>query len=133
MKKENKQGFTILEIMITIVILSVIVAFTIPSFTKSIRRSQLRAARLNLISIHASQRIYKAKKANYYDFNGSETLASTNTIFDLNNNDDVHTYIFTGDLTSFTIIARPADSAYDLTITEAAVTSGNPACTGTCP
>ena len=131
--KSNQKALTITEIMVSVIILSVIAAFAIPNFVKSIRKNHIRTANFNLIALHSAQQAYRARHSTFYDFDGSETLATANSIFSLNISDTDHNYLFSGNTTSFTIIARPSDSAYDLTLTQATIGPTNPQCTGSCP
>ena len=71
-----------MELMIVVVLLGIMAAFTIPNFTKSLDKAYARDARINLMTIHAAQKIYQAQNGTYWPAGGD--LAAINTNLRLN-------------------------------------------------
>lgn len=53
---KNQQGFTLIELMIALVVLAVLMAIAIPSFTQQIQRSQMRSTMADFITAVAYAR-----------------------------------------------------------------------------
>ena len=73
MKKNNSQGFTLVEIMIVVVIIGLLAAMAIPAFQK-VRQSSQDKAVLN------NARQLSAGADQYFLENGVSTVASSNLI-----------------------------------------------------
>lgn len=69
MRSQPKSGFTLMEVSITVVILGVISAFTIPSLVKTIEKQRERTAVIQLQTLHAANQIYFAQMKTYFDAN----------------------------------------------------------------
>ncbi len=132
MKKFN--GFTLVEIMVTIVILGMIVSFAIPTLMKSVEKGRARRAKANLMSIHAALHFYHGN-ADTFLATDQASLASINSALSLNLIDDSFDYSY--DYVSadqFAVTASRTSGAYDYQITHAPITSSNPSCVaGSCP
>jgi prepilin-type N-terminal cleavage/methylation domain-containing protein len=76
-----KRSFTLIEIIIVLVILSLMAGVGVPVFSKAIKRSQITDATTNMSMIHAANVLYKVR-------NGSNViaadLAALNTTLGLN-------------------------------------------------
>lgn len=57
-KATNNKAFTIMEIMVVIIIVSIIVIFGLPNYNKSLERTHEREATEKLRLIHAAQQLY---------------------------------------------------------------------------
>jgi len=71
--KQNMQGFTIIELMITVVIIALIAGLGIPSYQSSVRKSKRTEAKAVLLELMARQEQYfsetRAYAANLSDLN----------------------------------------------------------------
>ncbi len=61
-----KKGFTLAELLITVVILSVLTAVAIPNFTASINRANARQAIAHLRAIRSAEKMYAARNQGAY-------------------------------------------------------------------
>src|SRR3989339_556954 len=61
----SRKAFTMIEIVLVFVICGIMAGVGIPSFIKTITRTQARDARNNLIIIHTAQASYKAQNNSY--------------------------------------------------------------------
>ncbi len=59
-------GFTLLEILITVIIIGILSAIAIPNYTKSRERSLDKEAQIVLNLIHAAEKMYYMKTTAYY-------------------------------------------------------------------
>lgn len=62
----KNRGLTLMELMIAIVIVGIMAAFAIPSYTKAVNKAEERQMMTNLRAIVAAQEIYKAQNGNYW-------------------------------------------------------------------
>jgi len=73
MKKNNSQGFTLVEIMIVVVIIGLLAAMAIPAFQKVRQSSQDKAVMNNVRQLSAAS-------DQYFLENGVSTVAQTNLV-----------------------------------------------------
>jgi type IV pilus assembly protein PilA len=78
-----RKAFTLVEIIIVVVIIGIIAAFSIPLFGKTISRSKVRDAILNLNVIHASNVIYRMRNGGS-NITGAAGVAAINSALSLN-------------------------------------------------
>lgn len=71
----NKRGFTLIEVLITLVIVSILASIAIPSYNKSVQDTHARVAQLDLERLQ--QRLAK-RYAVRFNFTG-ETIATLGT------------------------------------------------------
>ena len=69
MKKTH--GFTLIELMITVVVVAIIAAITVPSYQQYIERKDLAIARQEALRIAAELERFKAKNFSYKGFDAS--------------------------------------------------------------
>ena len=62
----NKQAFTIMELMVVVIVIGVLAAFAIPNYKLAIERAEERQMVVNMQTIIAAQKIYKAKHDVYW-------------------------------------------------------------------
>ena len=67
MKKLNKKGFTLIELMIVIAIIAILAAILVPNFVKARAQGQLTACKSNLKNIGTAEEMFAA------DHNGRYT------------------------------------------------------------
>ena len=78
-KPKIKSAFTIIELLVVVVLVSLIAAFAIPSFNKSMRKSYERDIITQLQAIHAANLTYRAINYTFY-------IKATGTLDDINTN-----------------------------------------------
>ena len=61
-----KKAFTMMEVMVVVIILSVMASFAIPNFTRTIERTHRDDAINQLIAINSANRIYRARNGRYW-------------------------------------------------------------------
>ncbi len=147
-----KKAFTMMEVMVVVIILSVMASFAIPNFTRTIERTHRDDATNQLIAINSANRIYRARNGRFWppDTN-TYNLALINTNLGLNIIASGMTYTCRGTATGttydctaariapaapFTILITQTDidtDPFDLSNPSPASTN-NPRCSaGTCP
>lgn len=79
-----KRGFTIIEIMIIVVVISILVGLALPLYNRTMERARDNAATTSLQLIQAAEKIYRLEdpNGNYY----GPTTGSTDPIGDINTN-----------------------------------------------
>lgn len=77
MKKTH--GFTLIELMITVVVVAIIAAIAVPSYQQYIERKDLAIARQEALRIAAELERFKAKNFSYKGFDASYLYAYTGT------------------------------------------------------
>ncbi len=142
--RKTSQGFTILELMITVTIAGIIAAFAIPDYTASLVRANEKDIIKQMNIIHAAQNSYYARSGNQFIPN-TTTVAALNTALDLNiiANGNTYTMIRGAGGTTYSLtVTRTGATAMRINMTEGAwdprytgVTQGNPRCVpaGGCP
>lgn len=79
MKKLNKKGFTLVELLVVIVILVVIMSIAIPSITSSLERSKQKEYDAKVKLIISAAELYADKYKNSFD---SSIGVSVNTLIE---------------------------------------------------
>ena len=62
-----KRGFTLVEIMITTVILAVVAALAIPAYTATVEQSRINEALTTINIIHMGEKIYKLNNSTFWN------------------------------------------------------------------
>ncbi len=104
----HRQGFTLMEIIVVLVIIGVIVAFFLPNYNTPMQQARAANAQNNLLAIYSAQKNYYNNNGNYCYNTGAntcaDTLADINTNLSLNIQDD-GTYLYQCPNNSFTCTA----------------------------
>lgn len=66
LKKKKPSGFTLIELMITVVIIGILAAFVVMGFERTIDGARQKEARINLLAIQAAQNIFFSKNGYYF-------------------------------------------------------------------
>lgn len=129
----DNQGFTLLEVMIVITIVSIAAAFSLTSYHKSIRKAQERDALVHARSVHASCSVYKASTGSYWNTGAVTNVTTINTNLGLNIipvNGATFNYLSDG----VTFRFRSTWNNFTIEIDEAVIGPNNPCCqAGACP
>lgn len=134
----KNMAFTLMEILMVVIIISVIAGFGIPSYYKSYERGLRKNAESQLKSVQRAQELYKLKYDYYYPLSGNGDTTDTATLnADLNINIMASGFEFScldlGQDPSAKVYKCRAvrdNSDYVLEITES---SSDISCTGSCP
>src|SRR5262245_28191799 len=62
----DHRGLTLMELVVAVVIVGLMAAFAIPSYSKAVNKSEERQLITNLRSIVSAQEVYKAKNGDYW-------------------------------------------------------------------
>ena len=116
----RKQGFTLIEILVVLVIVGIIAAFTLPNLLTSVNQSKAGVAQNNLLAISAAESKYNEDHGAYCT-GACGTTAGINTSLNLNISD---TYTYScGAGAPYTCTATATDgSGVTLTTSGAGVT-----------
>jgi len=84
-RQGSLQAFSLMELMVVIIIISIMVAFAIPNFTASVLRAHERDAVSQLLSLHAANLVYYGQAGGYLpgtnlDFNAINSGLNINLI-----------------------------------------------------
>jgi len=62
----GKRSFTLVEMMMVLIVVSIIAAFALPAYKKAIRKSHMREAEVQLIMFHGANEMYNRRQGEYY-------------------------------------------------------------------
>ena len=139
MTRTNENGFTVTEVIITVIILSAVMAFAIPRFQKSVERSYERDALTQLRTIHAANRVYKIQNGNYWPpTTTAQDITAINDTLGINIIANGMTYTCRGDGGTGYVCTATRDApapSFTVELTEDPLEKGqNPSCvSGACP
>ncbi|MFA5090471.1 MAG: hypothetical protein WC510_05540 [Candidatus Omnitrophota bacterium] len=140
MEYQGRESFTVLEIIITVVIVAIISAVALPVYTGIKERSLAKEAKMNLRLIATAQKVYRMDWGAYFVFTGNETsAASINRDLKTSITEDNWDYAIVSDNSSFTIYADRTgsggykDCIYTLTHNDADGEPDPSGGVGTCP
>lgn len=77
-----KRGFTLLELLVSLVVLGTVGAVAIPNYYNSLEKARKSEAEINLKAIHTAEKLYKNKNGVYWG-PGSTTINSINSNLNL--------------------------------------------------
>jgi len=129
-KRDSLRAFTLVELFVVVVIISIIAAFAIPSFQKVARKNRERRAALHLRTIHGANEIYRAKSGGEYLPGAGLNLGQINAGLSINIIDTEMTYSYTRSaLVAYTATAAWAGGgAFTLRVNQNALSGSNPCC-----
>lgn len=140
MKTRSCEAFSIMELIVVVIIIGVLAGLALPNYSKSVERTHLQDATMQLSTIHAAQSIYYARLGTYWPPDTtSYTINDINTALKLNVIENDMTYTCQGGTasgvqTTYTCQAsRNPGASFTVTVTEQPLSNGNPSCSGSCP
>jgi len=74
MKSLNKQGFSMIELLVVLLIIAVLAAVAAPLFFNNSAKAKLSEAVAGAGSIRSAERTYYSQNSSYYSVNSSETV-----------------------------------------------------------
>jgi prepilin-type N-terminal cleavage/methylation domain-containing protein len=77
----EQRGFTLIELMIVVVIISILAAMAIPRFMRASVKAKQSEAKLNLKQIYTMENAYRQEKDSYYPGDGSTVVAQPGETF----------------------------------------------------
>lgn len=130
-KQNKKYGFTLIELIVSIVIMTVIASLAIVGYGKFIEKARYNNTRLNLIAIHSAIEIIKAKTPST-DLTTS-SLDQINALLSLHIIDDDFSYLSYGIPLNFVVEATrnvPLSQQYTIQTFEGPISEqfSNPLC-----
>ncbi|HQP11002.1 MAG TPA: type II secretion system protein [Candidatus Omnitrophota bacterium] len=135
-RQKNEKAFTLVELMVVLITISIFAAFAVPNYQKAVIKSHERKAILNLKTIHGANEIYRARAGQYLDDGGAALdLAGINAGFSLDifDNDVTYSYDRTAATTYTATAVWAGTNPFTVRLNQAAVTAANPCClAGTC-
>ncbi len=75
----QSKGYTLTEIMIVVVILSVVAGLAMPSYFKTIEQSRINEAITTISIIHMAEKINKLNNNTFWDGGANATIAAIDT------------------------------------------------------
>lgn len=130
-------AFTLTELLVVVIIIGLMAAFTVPNYTRSVERSHRKDAETQLKTIWSADQIYRAQNGTYWPSpaSGSNDIAAINNNLGLGIISNGMTYTCNSALTdTFTCTAvRQPSASFTITVTQAQIDGSNPSCSGSCP
>ncbi|MBF0504305.1 MAG: prepilin-type N-terminal cleavage/methylation domain-containing protein [Candidatus Omnitrophica bacterium] len=128
----GKKGFTLIEILVATIIIGVLTAIILPSYTANILQGEANAAQNNLITIYGAQKTFYYNNGAYCfgTFpNNCSTLANINGNLKTQITDAYFNYTCSN-VTGFTCTAtNTSDNTFVLAVRNAAIVkNNNPSC-----
>ena len=129
------RAFTLAELVITVVIISMLAAFAIPNYKKAVRKAYERNAILYLITIHGVNEVYKARNGEYVPGAGLD-LAGINGALSINIIDADMSYLYRrATVTTYAATASwTGEGNFTVRVNQNFISASNPCCSaGSCP
>ncbi|MBC8436449.1 MAG: prepilin-type N-terminal cleavage/methylation domain-containing protein [Candidatus Omnitrophica bacterium] len=79
LKIPEKTAFTMIELIITVIIIAILAAIVVPNYTKAKEKAMGKEALANLKLIAAADRVYRVEQGAYVNCNCTTTLGCVNS------------------------------------------------------
>jgi type IV pilus assembly protein PilA len=83
-RREDEQGFTLIELMVVVLIIAILIAIAIPTFLGARRRSQNRAAQSNIRNAFTAEKTYYTDQQQYTETESALTAIEPSLDFETN-------------------------------------------------
>ncbi len=114
-----KIGFTLLEVLVVVIIITILASLTIPGFNKTKQAALDKEAKVSLKLIQAAQKNYFLKMEKYYPDSPPVGVSSVNSELGLNLSAVNWNYgVVSADSSSFSATANRSATAYFWKITQ---------------
>ena len=126
------KAFTLMEVMVVIILLTVVASFAIPNYADSVNRTRVRDAVSQLSVLNAANAVYNAQANAFYPGTGL-TIDSINSGLNINLIANSLTYSYTRSSTTAYTATAAYGSTFTVQVNQAAISSTNPCCSaGNC-
>jgi len=106
--RNNKKGFTLIELMIVVVIIGILAALAIPRFMRASTKSKQSEAKAILKQIYVMEHAYRQEKDVYWTPSAPQTAIAGGAFADIGVEIGVaarYTYVLTATANTFTCVA----------------------------
>ena len=129
---KNKHGFTLTEIMVTVIVVGLIAGFAVPNYSNGIKRNHERDAIAQLTALHATNKIFQAQNQSFFVGSGL-SMDQVNTGLGINLIANGKTFSYTSDGATYTAtFVLSGGSSFTARVTGADLKEtgpgGNPCC-----
>ena len=120
--RKRADGFTLMEIVITVIIMGIIAGLAIPSYFSTMEQARTNEAKNNLNIIHMGQKLYFLANGGYWDPGGATTIGNTNTALNV---DMTSTYYDTISITGANCATPSTCTTYTTRLTRNLIQGGD--------
>ncbi len=123
-------GFTLIELMVSVIIVGILVALVVPSYMDTREKAHDREAISSLMLIRAANKQYRSKFEHFFPYTGTLTMGDINNNLQLDLIGDNWAYTVAGTGTAYTARAQRGGRTWSIT-----ESTPNPSCSpaAACP
>lgn len=125
--RSSGSGFTLMEVMVVIVLLTIMAAFAIPNYSDSVNRTRVRDAVAQLSVLNAANAVYNAQASEFFP-GTSLAIDAINTGLNINLIANGLTYSYTRDTATTYTATAVYGSTFTVRVNQTSISSTNPCC-----